>query len=59
MQGGGYTYAEVEVIAAQLCAMSGGNWDKPYTKRNKWRKRAMALICLARGDMVGAKEAMR
>jgi hypothetical protein len=32
--------------------------SKPYTKRNKWRKRAMALDALARGDMAGAEKIM-
>lgn len=52
------TFQEVEEVAAWLCNKSGGNWDKPYTKRNLWRCRAMALEALARGDEAAAKRAM-
>ena len=51
-------YAQVEEVAAWLCNTAGGDWSKPYTKRNKWRKRAMALDALARGDMAGAEKIM-
>lgn len=53
------TFQQVEEVAAWLCNKAGGNWAKPYTKRNVWRRRAMALECLARGDMAGAKRIMR
>jgi hypothetical protein len=53
------TFQEIEDLAAQLCNLSGGDWSRKYTKRNRWRKRAMALVCLANGDEAGAKEAMK
>ena len=56
---GSYDYQQIEDLAAQLCNLSGGDWSRKYTKRNRWRKRAMALACLARGDTAGAREAMR
>ena len=49
----------IERLAADLCRLSGGQWDRKRTKRNLWRKRAMALVCLANGDMEGAKRVMR
>lgn len=52
-------YAEVEQVAADLCRMSGGDWDKPRTKRNLWRRRALALAAMARHDMAEAKRVMR
>ena len=52
-------YAEVEQVAAWLCNKSGGDWSKPYTKRNTWRLRAMALAALARGDMPEAERIMK
>lgn len=49
----------VECLAAKLCALSGGDWERKRTKRNLWRRRALALIALANGDNAGAKRAMR
>ena len=48
----GMDYETVERIAAQLCHLSGGAWDRKRTKRNLWRRRAMALIALANGRRV-------
>jgi len=52
-------FATVERLAAELCNRSGGRWERKRTKRNVWRKRAMALICLAHGDEEGARKVMR
>lgn len=49
----------IERLAADLCRKSGGDWDRKRTKRNLWRKRAIALVALANGDMSGAKQIMR
>lgn len=38
---------DIEQIAAWLCAKSGGDWAKPYTKRRVWMRRALALTVLA------------
>lgn len=52
-------FATVEQIAADLCHRSGGVWERKRTKKNLWRKRAMALVCLANGDKAGALKVMR
>lgn len=51
-------FETVERIAIELCHLSGGIWERKRTKRNLWRRRAMALIALAHGDMAGADMAM-
>lgn len=48
-------FETVERIAAQLCHLSGGRWDRKRTKKNLWRRRAIALIALAHGDKEGAR----
>lgn len=45
---------DIEAIAAWLCAKSGGDWGKPYTKRRVWMRRALALTVLA--DSTRTKE---
>ena len=52
-------FETVEHLAVQLCHIAGGKWDRKRTKRNLWRRRAMALIAMANGDMDGAECAMR
>ena len=49
----------VEQLAARLCALSGGDWSRKRTKKNVWRKRAMALVAMANGDMAEATRVMR
>ena len=51
-------YETVERMAAELCHIAGGNWDKPRTKRNLWRRRILALIALANGDEAEARRVM-
>lgn len=34
-----HDFETVERLAAQLCAMAGGNWERKRTKRNVWRLR--------------------
>lgn len=52
-------FETVEWLAADLCQCAGGSWDKPYTKRNLWRRRVLALIALANGDEAEARRVMR
>lgn len=52
-------FATIEELAAEICRRSGGDWERKGTKRNLWRKRAMAIVCLANGDEVGARKVMR
>lgn len=52
-------FETVERLAAQLCHWSGGDWSRPRTKRNLWRRRALALAALARGDKDEARRVMR
>lgn len=47
-------FATVEHLAAQLCHMAGGNWSRPKTHRNLWRKRVLILLALAAGDTAEA-----
>lgn len=47
-------FATVERLAAQLCAMAGGDWSRPKTHRNLWRKRVLILLALAAGDTAEA-----
>ena len=37
------TTQQIEELAAQLCSLSGGDWSRKYTKRNRWRKRNVCL----------------
>lgn len=52
-------FETVERMAAQLCHAAGGKWEAKRTKRNLWRRRVLALIAMANGDMAGAEKAMR
>lgn len=54
-----YNIETVEMLAALMCFNGGGDWSRPYTKRNVWRKRAMALMALAVGDKAEALRVMR
>lgn len=51
-------YQQVEELAAQICHLCGGDWSRPYTKRAKWRAKALALIALANGDKAEADRVM-
>jgi hypothetical protein len=51
-------FATVERLAAELCAIAGGDWSRKRTKRNLWRRRVLALIALANGDKDEAQRAM-
>ena len=51
-------FQQLEELAAWLCNKSGGDWTRKYTKRDLWRRRALALEALAREDMDGAKRIM-
>lgn len=42
-------FSTLEQLAARLCALSGGDWDRKYTKRGIWRKHAMTLVATANG----------
>ena len=53
-----HDYHTIERLAAQLCHMAGGVWERKRTKRNLWRGRAMALVAMAHGDMPEAKRIM-
>jgi hypothetical protein len=44
-----FDYELVEMIAAELCRRAGGNWSRKRTKRNVWRRRAMALMAQVEG----------
>jgi hypothetical protein len=52
-------FATVERIASDLCHLSGGRWERKRTKKNLWRKRALALIALASGNASEARKVMR
>jgi len=52
-------FATIERLAADLCHLSGGKWERKRTKKNLWRKRAMALVHLANGEMAEARKVMR
>lgn len=52
-------FDQLEILAAQLCHLSGGNWNRKRTKRALWRKRAAALYALAHGNEAEAKRIMR
>ena len=54
-----HDFETVERLAAQLCAMAGGNWERKRTKKNLWRKRVLALLAMAEGDMEEAARVMR
>ena len=54
-----HDYETVEHLAAQLCRMAGGNWERKRTKKNLWRKRVMALLAMAAGDKAEAEKVMR
>ena len=51
-------FETVEQLAAEICHRSGGDWDKPRTRKNLWRSRALAIIHLANGDESAAKRAI-
>lgn len=52
-------FETVERLAADLCNRSGGQWDRKRTRRNLWRKRALALVALANGNKAEALRVMR
>ena len=52
-------YETTERLAAELCAINGGDWGKRKTHRNVWRKRVMALWALAHGDHDEARRVMQ
>ena len=35
---------EIELLAEFLCTISGGSWEKKYTKQDYWRGKAMRLL---------------
>lgn len=37
-------FETLEVMAAQLCHMAGGDWSRKRTKRNLWRRRVLKLL---------------
>lgn len=43
-------FLTVEKLATQLCHESGGTWIRSGTKKNLWRRRAIALWHRARGE---------
>ena len=34
----------VERMAAQLCHLAGGDWERKGTKRNLWRRRVLTML---------------
>ena len=54
-----HDYETIERMAAKLCHMAGGQWDRKRTKKNLWRKRVLALLAIAEGDMEEATRVMR
>ena len=38
----------VERLAAELCHMAGGDWNKKRTKKNLWRARVLKLLAMVR-----------
>lgn len=39
-----HDFQTIEALASRLCHDSGGTWDKKYTKRAHWRKKATEQI---------------
>lgn len=35
-----HDFSTIEQLAKRLCQESGGDWDKPRTKKNHWRRKA-------------------
>ena len=52
-------FSQVEEVAAWLCNKSGGDWQRKKTHRNLWRRRAAALMELAKGNKPEAEKIMR
>jgi len=41
-----YDYNTVETLAAKLCRMSGGIWERKRTKKNHWRAIVMEMLAM-------------